>query len=227
MKKVIIFLGVIVLLSAIFLTAVFLGQKEYLIPYSYTEIYGVDLEELFPLGKSETMGEVLYQNSIRDENKNIILSLTASQRKTLLRNMEEIMDTWKGVFEQYDFVCDFGDDYSDIYISGEKRQLEEVLTEENIHFIMVLASSYHIVSDNEGQVVTFVLEDDRGNTILQKQIKKFDSRVNCYKLESEDSVAIDQITEWGYYELINTDYNGNIQVIATKEQYDKLMEMLK
>ena len=59
----------------------------YVIPYKLTELYGEDMEVMFPLGKSVVDGKVFWEDCQRDEDNNLVITATWLQN---IRNIHDL-----------------------------------------------------------------------------------------------------------------------------------------
>ena len=197
----------------------------YVIPYKLTELYGEDIESMFRLGKAVVDGRVLWEDCQRDEDNNLVITVTWLQNMRNIQQLDDMFNDWW----KYDLLyegceVEYNEDYTEIYVKCDTENIDDFLAEDSIHFKLIGYYAYQVFTGHEDNMVTAIIEDEDGNKYAEKHFTNFPSDVECYEILPEQSLSLEDIEESGEYEAINLNYDGNYAVIATPEQYEKLMQ---
>lgn len=226
-KKVGMIAGFLLTVCLVYLICTRLITKDYVIPYALTVIYGENLEEIFYLDSNEVNGEILWECCQRDEDNNIIVTMTEEQRFRMIQWLEDIFDEWK-MYGEYDgYEVSYNDAYTQICFTGKSAIIMDCLPEEDIHFMIIFFHFYQIFRGTENQIIELTVTDPDGNELLKKYVTDFPADVKAYELPASYASYLEEIEETGNYEAINLDYDGNITIIATPEEYDRLDQKIK
>ena len=197
----------------------------YVIPYKLTELYGEDIEEMFPLGKLNVDGESFWNDCQRDEDNNLVITATLLQNKHNIQYFEGVFNDWW----KYDLLyegceVEYNENYTEMYVKCDTENIDDFLPEYDIHYMLIGYYAYQVFTGHEDNMVTAIIEDEDGNKYAEKHFTNFPSDVECYEILPEQSLSLEDIEESGEYEAINLNYDGNYEVIATPEQYEKLTQ---
>lgn len=73
-------MGILLIVCFVYLVHAWLITKDYVIPSTSSMIYGKELEKTFNSDQKEVDGEVQWKHCQRDEDNNIIITMTEKQR---------------------------------------------------------------------------------------------------------------------------------------------------
>ena len=226
-RKIVIGIMVLFILCGVVFAYMYFYPKDYVVPYTLTKLYGEDLEELFSIGKADDDGVVLWKDCQRDKDKNIVVTMTEMQRIHVVRKLENIFSGWEWDIEYEGGAAIYNIDYTEIDFSGGRNTISNCLSEEDIHFMMIGFYAYQIFRGEEDNKVTVTVEDEEGNICLEKHFTNFPEDVELYELPASKESYKEVIENTGSYEAINVDYEGNIEIIATPEQFERLPQEVK
>ena len=223
-RKIVIGAIILLILSGITFMYIYIIPHRYVIPYTLTELYGLNLEVPFPLGKEKSGGKLIWQDCQRDKDKNIVLSITPAQKIRYIQNQRKLMEIWQQITLFYNYHIEYNENYTQVYIKSDTQDIEDIPEDKEIYLYMFRCYAYQVVTGHEDNMVTVIIEDEDGNKYAEKHFTKFPSDVECYEILPEQSLSLEDIEESGEYEAINLNYDGNYEVIATPEQYEKLTQ---
>lgn len=226
-RKIAIGIMVLFILCGVVFTYMYCLPKDYMIPYTLTKLYRENLEELFKIGKADVDGVVLWNDCQRDRDKNLIITMTEMQRIHLVHELENIFNYWKLDIEYEGGAAIYNTDYTEIDFSGDRNTLNNCLPEETIHFMMIGFYAYQIFRGEEDNMVTVTVTDEEGNICLEKHFTNFPEDVELYELPASKESYRETVEKTGSYEAMNVDYEGNIEIIATPEQFEQLPQEVK
>lgn len=227
-KKIAIGMTVLCILCGFVFAYIYFYPKDYVVPYTYTKLYGEDLEDLFSIGKVDVDGVVLWKDCQRDRDKNLIVTMTEMQKIHAVSRLEEnLFSYWKLDIEYEGGAAIYNNDYTEIDFSGERNTINNFLPEEDIHFMMIGFYAYQIFRGEEDNMVTVTVTDEEGNICLEKHFTNFPEDVELYELPASKESYRETIKKTGSYEAMNVDYEGNIEIIATPEQFEQLPQEVK
>ena len=199
----------------VYLICTRLITKDYVIPYTLTVIYEENLEEIFCLDSNEVDGEVLWECCQRDEDNNIIVTMTEEQRFRMVQRLKDIFAGWKQDLEYESYDVNYNDAYTKICFKGEAKSIIDYLSEEEINGMLMYFYFYQILRGTEDQMIELTVTDLDGKELLKKYVTDFPADVKAYNLPAAYASYLEEIEETGNYEAINLGYDGNITIIAT------------